>query len=169
MLGKQHLTDLDCSISILFIQFLFIIKVKMNLSSPIHATKRNDLWKDVGCWNLKQLMIWMLPNERICTFIARSIYEINNHNERHICDAILILNEVSKKAHVRALRSHFDGSDSKWTNHTWASRMKFYYSVIKSHKSHSAWRKSLTWEWSIFVKMKTQWKTHSFFSDAHWG
>ena len=55
-----------------------------------------------------------------------------NYNERHICDAILILNEVSKQAHVLAPRSQFDGSNSKWTNHTWASRMKLYCFVIKN-------------------------------------
>ena len=87
-----------------------------------------------------------------------------NYNERHICDAILILNEVSKKAHVRVRRSQFDGSNSKWTNHTWASRMKLYCFVIK--KFHSAWSKSFTWEWSIFekpVENEIQWKTHSIF------
>ena len=54
--------------------------------------------------------------------------------------------------------------NSKWTNHTWAWRMKLYCFVIK--KSHSVWSKSFIWEWSIFekpVENEIQWKTHSIF------
>ena len=156
----------------------------------IHATKKNDLWNEVGCWNMKHLMIWMLPNERIWTFIARSIYEIiiimNDTSvtrswswmkclRKHMCWLRganlmdLILNEQRGGQGEETRRSQFDGN-SKWTNHTWAWRMKLYCFVIK--KSHSVWSKSFIWEWSIFekpVENEIQWKTHWFFSDAHWG